>query len=228
MTETRTETLSLTDGRELRLTVAEPDGSVRGGLVVLHEARGVTDTVRLLTGTLAEQGWLVVAPHLYPDADELHADDVDEKLSQLAGDAVLADSDVACIWLAEQGITPDRIGVIGFDLGGAAALVVATRRALGAAVSVSGGGILSPLTEGLPALVEVAGDLGCPWLGIYGDKDEAVSIEEVEKLRDAAAAAPVATDVVRFADANHRFDAAPEASAEAWQRVLNWFGSHLR
>jgi carboxymethylenebutenolidase len=46
MTETRTENLPLTDGRELRVTAAEPEGAARGGLVLLHEARGVTDTVR--------------------------------------------------------------------------------------------------------------------------------------------------------------------------------------
>ena len=60
MTQTRTETLALTDGTELRLTVAEPENVVRGGLVVLHEARGVTDRVRRLTSSLAEEGWLVL------------------------------------------------------------------------------------------------------------------------------------------------------------------------
>ncbi|GAA3439641.1 hypothetical protein GCM10018954_092620 [Kutzneria kofuensis] len=106
MTETRTENLPLTDGRELRVTVAEPEGAARGGLVLLHEARGVTDTVRLLAGSLAAEGWLVVAPHLYPDADELAAQDVDGQLSQLPVESVLADIDVACVWLAERGITP--------------------------------------------------------------------------------------------------------------------------
>lgn len=228
MTETRTENLPLTDGRELRVTAAEPEGAARGGLVLLHEARGVTDTVRLLAGSLAAEGWLVVAPHLYPDADELAAHDVAGQLSQLPVESVLADIDVACVWLADRGITPDRTGVIGFDLGGAAALIVATKRAIGAAVSVSGSGIVSPLSEGIPSLVEVAHELSCPWLGIYGEQDEHVTGEEVAKLRDAAASAPVATDVVLLAQANHRFDTDPKASAEAWQRTLNWFDSHLR
>jgi carboxymethylenebutenolidase len=105
---------------------------------------------------------------------------------------------------------------------------VATRRAIGAAVSVSGRGILTPLSDGLPSLVEVAHELSCPWLGLYGEQDEQISAEEVDKLRDAAASADVATDVVRVAQANHRFDTDPKASAEAWQRTLNWFDSHLR
>lgn len=225
MTPTRTETLSLTDGRELRLTVAEPENAVRGGLVVLHEARGVTDTVRGLVSGLAAEGWLAVAPHLY---DEVSGDEVAAVVSGLSGEDVLADTDVAFVWLGQRGVSQDRMGVMGFDLGGSVAMVVAGSRTVGAAVTVGGGGILEPLAEGLPSLVEVAEELTCPWLGLYGDDDAEIPFGDVEKLRDAAAAAPVATDVVRFSDTSHRFDTTPEASAEAWQRALNWFDSHLR
>lgn len=225
MTPTRTETLSLTDGRELRLTVAEPENAVRGGLVVLHEARGVTDTVRGLVSSLAAEGWLAVAPHLY---DEVSGDEAAAMVSKLSGDAVLADTDVAFVWLGQQGVSQDRMGVMGFDLGGSVAMVVAGSRTIGAAVTVGGGGILESLADGLPSLVEVAEELTCPWLGLYGDDDDEIPFSDVEKLRDAAAAAPVATDVVRFTHTSHRFDTTPDVSAEAWQRALNWFDSHLR
>lgn len=225
MTPTRTETISLTDGRELRLTVAEPENAVRGGLVVLHEARGVTDTVRGLVSGLAAEGWLAVAPHLY---DEVSGDEVAAVVSGLSGEEVLADTDVAFVWLGQRGVSQDRMGVMGFDLGGSVAMVVAGSRTIGAAVTVGGGGILEPLAKGLPSLVEVAEELTCPWLGLYGDDDAEIPFSDVEKLRDAAAAAPVATDVVRFSHTSHRFDTTPEVSAEAWQRALNWFDSHLR
>jgi carboxymethylenebutenolidase len=230
MTETRTETIELTDGRSVRLTVAEPDSSVRGGLVVLHEARGVTDVVRGLASSLAAEGWLAVAPHLYgaENADEVADGDVDHEVSRLSGESILADTDAAAVWLAQRGVAADRTGVIGFDLGGAVAMVVASSRTVGAAVSVAGGGILEPFSDGLPALVDVAGELTCPWLGIYGDQDRQIPVEEVEKLRDAAATAEVATDVVRFAGSDNRFDTDPEAGAEAWHRTLNWFDLHLR
>lgn len=228
MTQTRTEIIELTDGRSVCLTAAEPDRPVRGGLVVLHEARGVTDVVRGLAASLAEEGWLTVAPHLYGERTEVAATDVPEQLGRLSGESVLADTDLAAVWLAERGVATDRTGVIGFDLGGAAALVVASRRTVGAAVSVAGGGITEPLADGLPALVDVAGELACPWLGIYGDQDEAIPAESVRKLRDAAATAEVATDVVLFTGSGSRFDQDPEVGAEAWARTLNWFDLHLR
>ncbi|MGW4208351.1 dienelactone hydrolase family protein [Lentzea sp. NPDC004789] len=213
MTTTRIETLSLTDGRELRVTIAEPDSAVRGGLVVLHEARGMTEGVRSLVSSLAAEGWLAIAPHLY-DADRVHGDDIRDQVSKLSGDRLLEDTDVAFVWLGQQGVSADRMGVVGFDIGGTVAMVVAASRTIGAAVTVAGPGILEPLSDGLPALVDVAADLTCPWLGIYRDDDS----EEVSKLRDAVISSETASDVVRF----------DVSSDEAWARALNWFDAHMR
>ncbi|MDS0132802.1 MULTISPECIES: dienelactone hydrolase family protein [unclassified Amycolatopsis] len=209
MTPTSTVDYQRTDGRTLRLTFSEPEGALRGGLVVLHEADGVTDGVKLLLASLATEGWLTVTPHL--ENEELTQQDLLE-----ATDRTLA-------WLVERGVQADLLGVMGFDLGGTAALVVASHRKLGAAVSVGG-----QQTAELPALVEIAGRLTSPWLGMYGDAGDEAGGADVERLRDAAASAKVATNVVHYPGANHRFDADPGAAAEAWQRTLNWFDAHLR
>jgi len=231
MTDLRTETVPLVDGSALRLTVASPETSIRGGIVVLHEARGVTDAVRGLVHGLAGDGWLTVAPHLYhrDGADELDgsAEQVQEQVDRLEAEQVLADTDTAFGWLADHDISPDRMGIIGFDLGGSVALLVAAQRTLGAAVSVAGEGG-GPSSTGLPALIDAAPGLTCPWLGIYGEPSEGSADPEIERLRQAAAKSEVATDVVVYPRSGHRFDADPEAAADAWQRTLNWFDSHLR
>ena len=36
------------------------------------------------------------------------------------------------------------------------------------------------------------------------------------------------TNVVVYPRSGHRFDADPDAAADAWQRTLNWFDAHLR
>lgn len=225
MTEIRTETVPLVDGSALRLTVAEPVGPVRGGVVVLHEARGVTDTVRGLVSGLASDGWMAVAPHLYhrDGADEIDGDDgqVQEQVERLSGEQVMADTDTAFGWLAERDISADRMGVLGFDLGGSVALLVAAKRTLGAAVTVGGDGATA-----LPGLVEAAPELTCPWLGIYGE--HAVEDRGIEDLRTAAAKSEQATNLVTYPSTGYRFDADPDAAADAWQRTLNWFDSHLR
>ncbi|RSM41838.1 carboxymethylenebutenolidase [Amycolatopsis balhimycina DSM 5908] len=209
MTSTSTVDYQRTDGGTLRLTFSEPEGALRGGLVVLHEADGVTDGVKLLLASLATEGWLTVTPHL--ENEELTQQDL------------LDATDLTLAWLVERGVQADLLGVMGFDLGGTAALVVASHRRLGAAVSVGG-----QQTAELPALVEIAGRLTSPWLGMYGDAGDEAGGAEVARLRDAAASAKVATNVVHYPGANHRFDADPGAAAEAWQRTLSWFDAHLR
>ncbi|SFQ43233.1 carboxymethylenebutenolidase [Amycolatopsis arida] len=216
MTQTHTVDYERPDGGARRLTYAEPDGAVRGGLVVLHEAEGVNDGVLLLLGGLAGEGWLAVAPHLaVSDTGPGSAE-------------VLDATDGALAWLTGRGIQADLLGVIGFDLGGTAAFVVATRRTLGAAVSVSPVGITRAVAGDLPPLVDIAAELSCPWLGIHGDTGDEADEAEVERLREATSAAAVATNVVRYPGANHRFDADPAAAEEAWQRALDWFDAHLR
>jgi carboxymethylenebutenolidase len=220
MAPIHTEDFRLADGRALRLTYAEPDGVTRGGLVVLHEARGITEAVLAIVAGLAAEGWLIVVPHLYEGGSaEVDHDAARDKVSELSGASVLAATDIAFAWLAGRKVNLDRIGVIGFELGGAVALVVAASRNIGAAVTVAGGGIIEPLSAGLPALVEVAQDLRCPWLGLYRTEGD-IPADQVEKLRDAASGAQVASDVVRFAFETGGF--------EAWQRALNWFDAHLR
>jgi carboxymethylenebutenolidase len=208
MTTTRIEQLALTDGTELRCTVAEPDNVVRGGVVVLHEAEGVTDRVRQLISALAAEGWFVAAPHLREPA--------------VSGETILADTDAAFVWLSDQGVQGDAQGIVGVGTGGSAAFAVAAQRTIGAAVTVGGGGVLEPLTPGLPPMVEVADELTCPWLGLYGDGEESTPRAEVDKLREALDGAGKVTDVVHFTDLPG------QASGEVWQRVRNWFDQHLR
>jgi len=215
MSEIRTETVPLVDGSELRLTVAEPDASVRGGIVVLHDARGVTDSVRGLVRSFAGDGWLAVAPHLYhrDGADEVDEEHAQEQGGRLDRDQVVADTDTAFGWLAEREVKADRMGVVGFDLGGSVALLVAATRTLGAAVTV--GNEVPPAS--LITVVSDAAGLTCPWLGIYGTDEP-----EVDRLRTAVSASEVATDVVVYPrDGGHRFDADPEHAAESRQRTLN-------
>jgi carboxymethylenebutenolidase len=130
--------------------------------------------------------------------------------------------------LEEEGQPEGRVGVVGFCMGGGIALDTAARRALGAAVTFYGGGVVEG-RFGLPSLVAAAPGLRTPWLGLYGDLDKGIPPEQVEELRTAAARATVTTEVVRYADADHGFnnDDRPEvfdadAAGDAWRRTLSW------
>lgn len=237
MTHSGEEQVPLSGGGELRLRVVAPDSSPRGGILVAPQARGVTSATRRLAAGLAGEGWLAVIPHLSPQPDpQPRGRTPHTSTDGPAGDrggargpakpltvsGIDAATGAAFAWLLRQGVAVDRLGVMGCELGGAVALIVATRRDLGAAVTIGGTGIVQPVAPALPPLVDVAPELRCPWLGIYPPHGESPE-EEVHKLRDAAHSAPVATDLVRCG-----FDPDQSAASEAWARILNWFDCHLR
>ena len=84
---------------------------------------------------------------------------------------------------------------------------------MGAAVTFYGGGV----TEGrfgFPPLVEEATRLGAPWLGLYGDLDQGIPVDDVEQLREAAAGSGQTTGIVRYPEAGHGFHCDQRASFE--------------
>jgi carboxymethylenebutenolidase len=83
------------------LTAVEPDGPPRGGIVVLHEAREVPESLLDLLRALALEGWLAVAPNLFHRG---HGDD-----KEVFGDDLFADFDATSDWLVQRGVYPDCV-----------------------------------------------------------------------------------------------------------------------
>ena len=102
---------------------------------------------------------------------------------------------------------------------------VGPKRSFGAAVTVAGEGIEKSPSPSVPALVDAAPELTCPWLGVYSESADSGA---VERLREAAAKSETATNVVVYPSRGYRFDDDPDSAEDAWNRVLSWFDSHLR
>ncbi len=151
----------------------------------------------------------------------------------LDDDALLRDVDAARGALAAAGWPDDQIGIVGFCMGGRVSLLASLALPLGAGVGFYGGGIVTGRFPQFPPFVERVPELTVPWLGLFGDLDGSIPVEDVERLRAALAASPAETEVVRYADAGHGFhcDQRPdyvEADArDAWARTLAWFARFL-
>lgn len=219
------------------LSVHEPDGPPKGGIVLIQEAFGVNDHIEDVARRSAAEGWLTVAPHLFHRSGDpkLGYDDfsvVMPHMQALTTEDVLADIDAALDYLVQHGVGPEHTGVVGFCMGGTVALVTAARRDVGAAVTFYGGGVTED-RFGFGPLIEVATGLHAPCLGLYGDLDEGFPVEGVERLREAAARSGQPTDIVRYPEAGHGFHCDQRASYEAksaedaWARALAWFNEHL-
>lgn len=204
------------------------------GVLVVHEAFGVTDHIRDVVARFEAEGYAAAAPDLFHGttfAQDESFNVIRPFMATLTGEGILADVDAA---IDQLGVRPSRIAVVGFCMGGTVALFAGAMRQLGAAVSFYGGGVTEPRWSGVPPLVEVAPGLRTPWLGLYGDKDTGIPVAQVEELRTAAALAPVPTRIERFPKAGHAFfndtrdksyDA--EAAAAAWPLVLAWLRMNL-
>lgn len=235
--DTATVTLDTRDG-PMEVWSARPDGPPRGAVVVVQEAFGVNDYIRDVTQRFAAEGYHAVAPALFHRAgggtasyDDFAA--VIPLFEGLTDDGILVDLDATRSHLHEQGFDDAAIGIVGFCFGGRITFLAALEWALGAAVGFYGGGIVTPRFPQFPALVDRAATLRTPWLGLFGDEDGSIPVEDVETLREALAAAPVATEVVRYPDAQHGFHCDqrdshhPDAADDAWRRALAWLAAHV-
>jgi carboxymethylenebutenolidase len=227
-----------TDDGPMPAYVAVPQGTPRGAVVVIQEAFGVTSHIEDVARRFALAGWHAVAPALFhrQGAPVFAYDDFEHvrpTMQTLTAGGITTDVTATFAQLEAAGIPAERIGVVGFCMGGSVALYAATLRRIGAAVSFYGGGVAEG-RFGLPSLIELAPQLTAPWLGLYGDLDKGIPVEEVEALRHAAAGSLVETEIVRYADADHGFHCDdrpavfnPAAAADAWQRTLGWLDRHV-
>jgi carboxymethylenebutenolidase len=236
--DTRTLELATADGA-MEVYEVSPDGDARGAVVVIQEAFGVNEHIQDVTRRFAQVGYQAVAPHLFHRAGGGTApyDDFAKVIplyEHLDDEGILVDLGATLAHLHESGWDDAQIGIVGFCFGGRVTFLAAVRRALGAAVGFYGGGIVTQRFPQFPTLVNETATLRTPWLGLFGDEDQSIPVDDVEQLRNALQAATVDTEIVRYAEAGHGFhcdvrDAYHEAAAkDAWTRTLDWFDRHLR
>jgi carboxymethylenebutenolidase len=151
-------------------------------------------------------------------------------VSQVPDAQVMSDLDAAIDWAKASGAGDiSRLGLTGFCWGGRIAWLYAAQSDRLKAAAAWYGRVESPSTPLQPrSPLDVAGELRCPVLGLYGAQDAGIPLAGVERMR---AAAPRA-EIVIYPEAGHGFFADyrpsyhPAAAQDAWRRLLNWFQKH--
>ncbi len=159
MTATITVDTLAGDGR-FSVYRADPAGALRGAIVVIQEIFGVNAGIRRKCDTLAEAGYLALAPDLFwRFAAGVELDpDVEPELQraftlmgQLDQDKAVADIEATI--RAARGLLPakdgqpGKVGVVGYCLGGRLAFMTAARTDVDASVGYYGVGIDGLLGE---------------------------------------------------------------------------------
>jgi carboxymethylenebutenolidase len=207
-------------------------------VLVIEEIFGVHEYIRDICRRLAHAGRMAVAPELYARLGDLSKmSDVEQIFRDVilrAPDAqLLSDLDTTAHWAAGTGGDPARLAVVGFCRGGRDVWLYATHNAALKAATAWYGPVVSPVSDVQPATpLELAGQLKCPLLGLYGGQDPSIRPEDVQAAAAKARAAGQTVEIVFYPDAGHGFhaDYRPSYSAvdaaDGWRRMLAFFHEH--
>ena len=222
------------------LAVSRPagDDEPAAGIVLIQDALGMAPPMIEATRRLARQGYLTVAPHLYHrTTDEWFTDFEPARahMAKLNGAELAHDIADAREYLDASGIPSSAVGIVGFCMGGTVSLWQAASGDFAASVTFYGGGVAQERWPGVPTGLESGAELRCPWLGLYGDLDRSITVEQVEQLRGIVAGTGFPTSIVRYANAGHAFSTDPDAATyvadaaeDSWAHAIGWFDAHLR
>ncbi|WP_336082557.1 dienelactone hydrolase family protein [Nocardia sp. SSK8] len=220
-------------GTRLEALVARPEGDGPWpGVVVLHDALGMTDDLRRQIGIVTAAGYLVIAPNLYSRGRARCIQQAFRAIIFTGTGPAVAEILAARDHLADDPACTGRVGVLGFCMGGGFALLTAPQGFHAAA----------PFYGSLYGDYRALLDGACPVVASYGHRDPAL-IGAPAKLAAALTAGGVDHDIKTYPHVTHGFanvfpgnpvlervglgyDA--EAADDAWRRVFAFFDRHLR
>ena len=212
------------------------------GLVVMMEAYGITRHIRGVCERLAKSGFVAVAPDIfhgevisYTDTNRVMA-----KIPTLDDAQILKEIGATLDWLsAQKNVNKDRLGIIGFCMGGRYAFLANCRYPdrLKAAVGFYGGGIAAEGPKdrfGRTPPIGEADKMQAPVFLGYGADDQGIPPAEHARIAEKLSALKKCYTLAVYPGAGHAFlceeraGYAPAVAARAWPEALEFLRVELK
>jgi len=212
------------------------------GMVVMMEAYGITGHIQGVCERLAKSGFVAVAPDIfhgevfsYTDTDKIMA-----KIPTLSDEQILKEIGETLNWLGSQkNVNPDRLGIIGFCMGGRYAFLANCRYSerLKAAVGFYGGGIAAEGTTdrfGRTPPIQEADKMRAPIFLGYGADDQGIPPVEHARIAEKLSALKKRYTLAVYPGAGHAFlceeraNYASAAAAHAWPEALEFLRTEMQ
>lgn len=221
------QTISFPSGnRQIEGYLARPDGEGPfPGIVIIHEIYGLNDNIRDIARHFANEGYVALAIDLFTGRNRTICmfRFMGQLLLKSLNNGSLDDLKQALTYLSTQpGVDKERLGAIGFCMGGGFAIAWACNDDRLKAIAPFYGANPRPLA----AVARM-----CPVVGSYPGKDFTTS--QGQKLDTLLDQHNIPHDIKIYPNAQHSFfnDQGsrynPEASKDSWQRVMTFFKEHI-
>lgn len=195
--------------------------------MVIHEFWGLRGWVKEQASKLAGQGYVTLAIDLYRGKVATTPEEAHELMRGVPEDRAAQDLRAAVAFLKSQpNVKKTRIGAIGWCMGGGYALDVALQEPTLAADVINYGH--------LATTQESMRKIRCPILGIFGGKDQGISVDDVEKFEQGLKAMGKRVEIHIYPEAGHGFENPvnasfrPDDAADAWQHTVAFLAGTLK
>lgn len=226
----KTESVTFKSGDEtVSGYLARPDSpGPHPGLIVIQEWWGLNDWIKEQARKFAEQGFVALAPDLYRGQVATDPMVAHQLMQEIPEEVRLRFLNDAFNYLtARPDVNKDKIGSVGWCMGGGLSIRLAGTEPRLAACVVNYGA--------LPTDPADIAKIKAPVLGNFGAEDRGPSPDTVRAFEKAMKAAGKPVDAKIYEGAGHAFQNPnnktgyrPEAAADAWKRMVEFFHAMLR
>ena len=203
------------------------------GIIVIHEWWGLNDWVKEQASKLADQGYETLAIDLYRGKVATTPNEAHEFMGGVPPDRAKRDLEAAFNFLASQpNVKKDRIGAIGWCMGGGYALGLALEEPKLAADVINYGVFdYASLAKDQSEIKKI----NAPILGLFGAQDRGITPDDVKTFGEQMDKLGKKIDVTIYPDAGHAFENPnnkdgyrPKDAQDAWDKTVAFFASTLK